>query len=205
MQLDIQVPASIRHAALIVHALPEAERGWIMGVLADHERQLLSPLLMELVQLGIPADTTLVGSVIAADHRSSSAPIPHSSADDPGETQLLRSERYALDGTLIKVLARELSGEPTEMIALLLAADDWPWKTELLKKLPATVRVNVEAALGMVAEAGKLARIEAREIMLSRVQHVRDQSGQRPPRGASWRGLMQKGYARIRRVASDYR
>lgn len=45
-----------RQAALALHGLPEADRAWMLGQLAEPQRVQVSRLLAELAELGIPRE-----------------------------------------------------------------------------------------------------------------------------------------------------
>ncbi len=69
--------SNARRAALTVHALPPAEREWLLAQLGDGHRTRLQALLAELASLGIPQDPQVVRQALAAvpGHVSGSLPI----------------------------------------------------------------------------------------------------------------------------------
>lgn len=121
---------SLRQAALTVHALPDADRAWLLQSLSPLQRETLRPLLAELEELGIPRDPGLLPSIHReAAHRRAMAAWPES-----------------LDAAGIAALSRVLEREPAGVTRMLLAIHPWDWVDEL----PATLR---QRALTLKSEA----------------------------------------------------
>ena len=60
MNLQSDTPAGLRRAALTLHALGPADRTWLLARLPAKSQQVLGELLLELSELGIPPDDTVI-------------------------------------------------------------------------------------------------------------------------------------------------
>jgi hypothetical protein len=109
-----------RQAALAIHALSPADRAWLIDRLTARQREALEPLLRELLELGIPADTALVDEALRA-----------SAAPGSGE-QTLHQQVAALSPAQLGVLLRD---EPAPFVACLLAMHAWPWAQDYIDGL----------------------------------------------------------------------
>lgn len=127
--------ASQRQAALLVHALPSADREWLLGSLEPHDRVEMEGLLDELRELDIPPDSALLEKIVEA------AP-PR--AARTSTIELL--ER--LPASRIPVLVELLRSEPPRLVSTLLGMRAWPWKGEVARALG---RVEASAATHPVA------------------------------------------------------
>jgi 7-keto-8-aminopelargonate synthetase-like enzyme len=92
-----------RLAALTLHAMAQQDRQWVLGRLAQHERQHLESLLVELIELGFPQDPALVQIAIERSRERGAEP---------------REEASALE------LARTLLCEPLPVVQTCLAVYD---------------------------------------------------------------------------------
>lgn len=134
-----------RHAALLLHAMPPLDRAWALEQLPPPQRVLLTGMLQELQQLGIPQDTALVDQAVASMgsptslHQTSTAP-PHARDLPQPQTSLLAQ----LDADGCKALGLLLGKEPAALIARLLALGPWPWEDELLSQLGPAKRRHIE-------------------------------------------------------------
>jgi hypothetical protein len=128
---------SSRKAALLVHALGDGDRAWLLGQLDPAERQRLQSLLGELGTLGIPEDPTLVDLTLARTPAPSAAPAP---SDDAEHVSMAAPHR----------IAQALRPEPTAFVRKLLACEDWPWRDEVAAQLalPALGSFDSTQALG---------------------------------------------------------
>ncbi|MGE4240218.1 hypothetical protein [Ramlibacter sp.] len=126
----------LRHAALALHALQPVDREWLLGQLPPGRRAELAPLLDELRALGIPADRTLLDSVVHGG--------PLASRAATGGVSDARASLRAADPELIVAL---LQREPAMLIARLLQLERWPWHSQLLALLEAPRRRTVEQIL----------------------------------------------------------
>ena len=111
-----------RHAALMLHSLAEDDRRWVLQQLPGGDRAPLETLLGELLELGIPADPSIVQAM----------PL-----DAAGRI------RAASARTIRALLQRE----PDAIVGACLAMDAWPWRDEVLRKLPSERRAPVAAAM----------------------------------------------------------
>lgn len=130
--------ASLRKAALLLHAMAEGDRAWILSQLTDGERESIGSLLAELKELGIPADRSLLEDALGRE-----GPRPPATEGSAQGEAALDALRRAAPGRLAGVLR----GEPAALIAGLLRISDWPWRKDLLRALETTLRRRVQAAL----------------------------------------------------------
>lgn len=120
-----RTPMSPLHqAALTVHALPAADRRWLLEALPPAQRQVIAPLLEELRELGIPADAQLL------QHVRPAAPVSAAPSPLPWPEHL--------DAIGQEALARVLEREPPGVARHLLAMREWPWARDLATRLTAT-------------------------------------------------------------------
>jgi Mg/Co/Ni transporter MgtE len=132
------VPPAARRAALLVHAMRELDRAWLLSQLRSEERAQLAPLLAELRELGISADRAILEQAIGATCGPDGRQQP---ADAQAEAMA------ALRGADPRKLARLLRNEPVLLVAKLLRITDWPWRAAVLQKLGSVTRRKVEQAL----------------------------------------------------------
>jgi hypothetical protein len=125
--------SSPRRAALLVHAMSEGDREWVLGALPPHQRVELEILLDELRELGIPPDDALLREVFEA---AVAQTVPATPVD----------RLYRLPADRVPALARVLQKEPPRLVATLLALRDWPWRSELLRSLPAQLAAQFGAS-----------------------------------------------------------
>ena len=116
-----------RQAALTLHALPAAERNWVLERLEPQERQLMQSHLDELAALGIPADQRLVDEAL---NKARAAAAP----------------RAVIAGASAMTMQTLLSAEPAGLVARVLALGDWPWARELMAGLAAQRREEVQSS-----------------------------------------------------------
>lgn len=172
----------LRKAALLLHAMPERDRAWLLGELPDAERKALGALLAELVKLGIPADRGLLDDALAAGEPPATARSSGGGAVNP-----LERVRAADAGRLAAILR----DEPALLVARLLRVEDWPWHKALLAQLGSTARRQVEQALqeDRVAVAPAL-RAQLVEILAQRIAAADGGAGGAAERSwlRRWRG-----------------
>lgn len=127
-----------RQAALLLSAMSEHDRAWLLAQLPATDRATLLPLLGELEVLGIPVDEELLRAVrTGADPRTR---LPgHGQADTSDEDAILCASPVALAGVLLH--------EPVELTAQLLRIRAWPWQGEILKLLPAAKAAGIRTRL----------------------------------------------------------
>ncbi len=118
-----------RRAALTLHALPAADREWVIRRLDPGQQQLVDEHLRELQALGVVADQRLVQQALAwaASHEPASS---------------WRGTLIACDAASIQAL---LWSEPASLIARVLAQGPWPWEEALLAALGPTRSDQVRA------------------------------------------------------------
>lgn len=137
---------SLRRAALTLYALSDVDRKWVLQRLTSEQREALTPLLDDLLHLGIPTDPEIVQTVLRdAQDRPS--------ADPDDRVQAL----WHSDENRIVALLRP---EPDEFVARLLALRDWPWTKTVLDRLGnsrarsiATLKEGLSAMPTLLAEA----------------------------------------------------
>lgn len=120
------LPAPLRRAALELHALPEGDRSWILAALPTAQRSSLEALLLELRDLGIPPEASLVAA--AAPRRDADSCLEH------------------MNASRIAALARILAEEPVGVTRALLAMRRWHWRDALLRELDPQRRVELAGA-----------------------------------------------------------
>lgn len=133
-------PGNSRRAALVLHALQESDRAWLLASLQPAQRLLLEGLVEELQQLGIPTDPSLVDEAIEVA-ASRSRPIARLASTD---ADLERAD--------VRVLARVLAAEPAELIARLLKIRPWPWSAALLAQLGDAKRASIGEHLARIGD-----------------------------------------------------
>jgi len=128
-----------RRAALLLHALSESDRAWLLERLAEAERSALGALLHELEALGIPADGALVAEVVGG--LPGQGQVPSTPADGPEArgAELARARPEALVAVLCD--------EPPGLVARVLHLREWPWKAEVLRRLGPAKAERVRALL----------------------------------------------------------
>ena len=113
---------SVRHAALLMHALAEQDRTWLWERLGDQQRAMLKPLLGELSELGLPRDEALVQEVLATHH------VPSGK-----EVREVVSPLDQLDDLPPARVAELLAGEPPAFVSRLMSLKDWKWRVEVAR------------------------------------------------------------------------
>lgn len=119
--------ANSRHAALTLHALPVADREWVLRRLDPQQQLLVEGHLEELRGLGIPAEMDLVRHAIRQ-----SPPVASESA--------WRATVAARSGGEMNDVLR---GEPAALVARLLDLGPWSWEAEFLQALSPAARARV--------------------------------------------------------------
>lgn len=131
---DLGTP--VRRAALLLHAMAPADRDWMLRQLPGDENARLQELLRELAELGIPHDRTLLKQVLAAPGPAP-APVrePTLGAQTLAYEQPALTPRETLDAANPARLALVLREEPVELVAMLLALQEWSWREAFLRHL----------------------------------------------------------------------
>lgn len=117
-----------RRAALLLHAMAEPDRRWLLDALPASQRSLLEALLEELVAMGVPVDQAWVDDAVANAPAS-----PHSGN--------------------AAAMVHALCEEPDRLIAQVLRCGPWPWQGELFAALPPHRRRAVQDLLQDGAES----------------------------------------------------
>jgi len=110
---------SSRQAALLVHALGETDKAWVLAQLPVSQQQQMRSLLDELSELGIPVDRRLIDVALLK------RPLTPAPADDDSFVSTV----VASD------VARVLRAEPTAFVRKLLACKHWPWAAKVAEEL----------------------------------------------------------------------
>ena len=151
----------LRCSALMLHALPEEDRRWMLAALSRADAERLLPLLRELESLGIPRDASLV-------------PNPGERPNEAGHwpQALDTGERDAL----LRVLAREPHGVARQLLSLRA----WSWTPVLAAGMAAP---DGERAMPVCVRP-HCARFEATLLDILK-KHVDAQADRAPARPAT--------------------
>lgn len=172
----------LRRTALLLHALSAADREWLLGRLGEPERRALRALQAELIELGIPAERSLVDEVLGGAERPSVA-----GDESPGRAGSALARAGAAE------VGRVIDGEPPLVVAHLLSAGDWAWRAELLARMGGVARVQIESHLARLsaprAEASSAEGAALREAIVAAVER-RLTAGAAPPRREARSGLL---------------
>ncbi len=125
-----------RQAALLLHSMAAADRDWVLQSLPAEQRDRVAGLVEELHALQITPDASLVHAAISAMPHSDPSPLP---APADADRAFLRQ----LAPPQIEALASLLQREPPRLAAQCLALEAWPWRGELLARLPARPRQDI--------------------------------------------------------------
>lgn len=144
------VPA--RRAALLLHALPERDREWVLCSLPVDQSIELTDLLHELHEMKVEADPRWIHEVLAADSVAKQSlavqspvqvdPILTAPAANPEVPDPLAPLR-TLSPQQEAALAGILSHEPLGLVRRLLTLEDWPWTPSVLRALPAARQMQL--------------------------------------------------------------
>jgi hypothetical protein len=140
-----------RRTALLLHAMSQADRNWMLNQLGGEAESSLTDMLDELVALGIPADQGLLSRAAESFGSAHRMTTPaHSTAElnsvDARIYQIgvlehvMASLKDATPASLLQVL----KDEPPELIARLLACHAWSWREGLLEQFGQARRLQVE-------------------------------------------------------------
>jgi hypothetical protein len=162
----------VRRAALLLHAMAPADRNWVLRQLPPGGHDRLRELLRELAELGIPRDAALLKhfavAPVARDTTRQVEALPYElSGAAPAETIA------AADPARLAVI---LGGEPVELLALLLSARDWPWRTAFLGHLGPLKARQIKERLALASPALRIGG-KGESMLLAAVQRrMRDTS-----------------------------
>lgn len=180
-----RVATPTRHAALLLHAMPPADRTWALEQLPPAQRAQLAALVEELQLLGIPRDPGLVDQAVNSMANPLSAQQAQDSDARSGD--LLPSVRQLLaqlDSDGCRELAVLLRNEPPVLVARLLARGPWPWENELLAQLGPVKRRQLEKFRASF-DSGHGANAMVNAVIETVGEHLRAVLQQRPQRQAT--------------------
>ena len=120
----------LREAALALHALEPTDRAWLVERLTPPQRRAVEPLLDELAELGIPADSRLVDEALRHSARNA-----------------VRSPHQRIAALQPPQAAQLLSEEPAHFVACVLGLSAWPWAAGFIEGLDASARRRLQAAM----------------------------------------------------------
>ena len=169
--------APARSAALLLHALSNSDRQWLLQQLRPEDCTILAPMLEELRQMGIPADRALLRELLGDAAVPGKSALSAVSAAVERPLPLESSGNFEADciDRLVRedpvALAAVLRPEPAQLIAHLLLMRDWPWRTQVLMRLGPAIRGRVESAVMEMRGAGASVRT-ASAMRASLLKHV---------------------------------
>lgn len=138
----MQTPAGaqdpgLRQSALLLHAMPHADRQWLLERLSAQERGAIASLLDELVSLGIPRSQELLQQAIAQNATATQEAFASKRPPDAtvSTVQALDSIDAEKDALAWSRLCEVLKEEPARLVARLLALHDWAWREKALRTL----------------------------------------------------------------------
>ena len=147
-----------RKAAAALYSLGEADRQWVLAGLPEVDRTTLSGYLDELASLGF-------------------APVASGPDDAPaaiaGPRQPIEFLRDATAGELLALL----DGEPSSLLAQLLAIENWQWTDSFMQKLPPVRQDRIRAALTSLGGSAPARRQYLIDTIGNRVRAGRQSAG----------------------------
>lgn len=161
-----------RRSALVLHALCENDREWILQRLPAANREMLRNLLGELAELGIPSDPSLVAPFEAVGGAANGR--------DTGAVRSLCAKVARLEP---EQLAPVLRDEPPQLIAAFVQLYAWPWRDAFIQQLGPLRRKQVLDLLA--AEAIKVPPALERPAHALLLSTIIERAGALPPSGAS--------------------
>jgi len=119
-----------RRAALLLHGLSSQQRRLVMAKLGAAETSRLEPMLDELSRIGIPGELAVGSEILAGPPERT--PNTLSKESVPREhTAVQRAAQLDVESVL-----RALETSAPSTLGHLLRSYDWPWKEEVLERLP---------------------------------------------------------------------
>lgn len=106
-----------RQAALLLYAMNEADRAWMLSQLSKDERAVIAPLLSELVSLAPDVDRTWMAEV---------------ALNTPTAALGLQDLLASADADMV---ALALRNEPPSLVRLVGSLSAWPWREAVLAQL----------------------------------------------------------------------
>jgi hypothetical protein len=153
----------LRRAALMLHAMPRADRAWALRSLEPCERTSIEPLLAEIDALGLEPDPSLIEAALSDERvRLVTPPVStaQSDASPPGMADTDPAE-----------IALVLEHEAPRTIAVILAAFDAARASSILDALDDALGDRIVSALRVGAEGnGHGVGDETRQALLRALQ-----------------------------------
>jgi hypothetical protein len=155
-----------RKAALRLHGMAAADRGWMLQRLQPHERARLEELLRELQELGIKPGHR-VSEELSADEAGQAL---LAECREPGAVARAMDAMRAARPAEISVL---LAVEADHVAAALLSAYPWPWRAAVLEEYGVEKRQRMSRALMQAPRLGAKPRGELIRIAAERLAVLR--------------------------------
>lgn len=147
-----------RRAALFMHSVSEQDQRWLLERLPESELKVLTPLLAELKELGIPKNGFMISNhsvqhedagVAHDDVRTNVPCVTLVTVDRTAVlTDATESEQLQfLDETANLVLRGVLESEPTEVLVCVLNLHSWKWRVSFLEEFDVARRFQLRDRL----------------------------------------------------------
>lgn len=165
-----------RKAALKLHGMNAADQGWMLQHLPEGERARLKALLYELDELGIKSGRHVSDGIAADEARQrllSTVAQPEAAAH----------ALDALSAASVDEISALLAAEPDDVVATVLAAYPWPWRSHFLAECGVEKRHRLNRAFKQVPLLKPRLRSELIKLLSNRLAGFRSQ------------GLLLSGYA----------
>lgn len=148
----------VRRAALYIHGVSEQDQRWLLERLSDAERRVLTPLLEELSQLGIPKEgfeisgDVLSGKALQVERKDSEVRPPSISVSGVDRSFVVAEvsetdQILFLEETSVSILRRALEDEPIELLACILDFHPWKWRLIFVDHFDANRRFQLRERL----------------------------------------------------------
>lgn len=158
--------SGVRHAAMVLHGLGEADREWTLSRLPQERASELRSLLEELHELGMPVDPDLIKQAV---HRSEPLAPPESPAQSKAG-----QVNAAIDGARADRMLSLLRGEPDRLVALVVSSSGWSWRQSFLAHL-GPHRAERIRDMGLSMRAPSALRAAVLQALAERLQHGSDE------------------------------
>lgn len=149
-----------RQAALLLHALSEPDRAWVLSALPEQDHAQLTALLQELRDMNVSPDPSWLVQWLppaqAVEQGFSHAKLREpSNAGTASPASQSHAELMALKPHQVSDLARLLSAEPVQLTLRLLRVQPWPWREKLLSQMSASAQMRLRQSLrDLTADSG---------------------------------------------------
>lgn len=155
---NFQTEDRTRRAALMLHALPQLDRNWLLSQLPKQDQALLMALVDELVHLGIPPNREFVEQALGATSAPMSVDVEIQGAAlelafAPTLTNIVPTTDTDIEYFENLTAARKtcllgvLSHEPPLLIARLMQMRPWSWSDSVRVGLHTELRKQVDNLL----------------------------------------------------------